>query len=177
MEILNVESIRRLQTKITKDPIVYFWWFNDICIENLLFFLQNEIDLNRISKKTINGKVYNLLYVGKGKNGNERLIKYHILDSQDFHRTGIVNGRLSSLRQTLCGLLEYPMSTSKLLVNEFIDNNCIVEFQKCTLEELNDFENRMIVNNYLPLNHQNTKGILTEKHRKILTECKKRMKK
>jgi hypothetical protein len=31
--------------------------------------------------------------------------------------------------------------------------------------------------NYLPLNYQNTKGILTREHRKILSKAKKLMKK
>ncbi|MBM3456470.1 MAG: hypothetical protein FJX80_15270 [Bacteroidetes bacterium] len=116
-----------------------------------------------------------LLYIGKGVNGHDRLIKYHIFDSQNFHAKGVLNGRLPSLRQTICGLLELRMSTSKNQINYFIDLNCIVEFETCDLNELDQHESYKIKNSYLPLNYKDTKGILTPRHRKILSDCKKAM--
>jgi hypothetical protein len=174
--MIPVASIRSQNIKITNGPIVYYWWFNIACFEQLFKFLRQEIDLNQIKIKEINEIHYGLLYIGKGKNGNDRLVKYHILDSQNFHTTGVKNGRLSSLRQTLCGLLNYPMSTSQNDIDKFIDENCLVDFNTCILEDLKNIENYEITNNYLPLNYQHTKGILTPQHRKLMTYCKKRMK-
>jgi hypothetical protein len=137
--------------------------------------LNTEIDFKRILIREINGETYGLLYIGKAKKGHDRLVKYHIHDSQNFHTTGVQNGRLSSLRQTLCGLLNYTMSTSKDEINNFMDNYCIVEFETCSLQELDIVEREKIITNYLPLNYQNTKNILTSEHRKILCECKRSM--
>jgi hypothetical protein len=57
-----------------------------------------------------------------------------------------------------------------------MDENCIVEFVTCVLGDLNNIEKHEITNNYLPLNHQHTKGILTPKHRIIDLLQKKSMK-
>lgn len=173
--MIKVSDIRLQDFKITKDPIVYYWWFKTNCFRQLLSLVYEEIDIEKIDVKEINNEYYGLLYIGKGKNGHDRLIKYHILDSQNFHSTGVENGRLSSLRQTICGLLQLPMSTSKREINDFMDQNCFVEFKTCSLQDLDKFEHEKIINNYLPLNYQNTKGILTSKHRKILSQSKKIM--
>lgn len=173
--MFKVEKIRREQIKITKEPIVYYWWFRKSCFNTLLNLLNEEIDFERILLKNISNEQYGLLYVGKGKNGHDRLIKYHIVDSQNFHTMGVENGRLSSLRQTLCGLLQIPMSTGKIEINDFMDENCFVEFDMTNFADLDSLEHHKIIQNYLPLNYQNTKGILTSKHRKILAQSKKSM--
>ena len=173
--MMKVSNIRIQDIKITKEPIVYYWWFKTSCFDNLLCLLNGEINIENIVTKKINNEDYGLLYIGKGKNGHDRLIKYHIFDSQNFHNSGVENKRLSSLRQTLCGLLQLQMSISKVAINEFMDQNCFVEFETCSLQELDNLEHQKIRNNYLPLNFQNTLGILTSNHRKILTQSKKRM--
>lgn len=177
MELLEVKNIRENNIKITKKPIVYYWWFKTNIFNNLLSKLESEIEFEKVKLKTINGIEYGLLYIGQAKNGHDRLVKYHMLDYNNFHEKGVENGRLSSLRTTLCGLLDLPMSKSKKKVNAFMDESCVVEWEICTLEELNEFEQTKIKGNYLPLNYQHTKGILTSKHRKILRESKKRMRK
>ena len=173
--MMKVANIRLQDTKITKEPIVYYWWFKTACFNQLLSLLDEELDNEKIVIKEINNEPFALLYIGKGKNGHDRLIKYHIHDSQNFHNTGVENRRLSSLRQTLCGLLQLPMSSSKLQINDFMDQNCFVEYETCSIDELDKLEHDNIKKNYLPLNYQNTKGILTSKHRKILSQSKKRM--
>jgi hypothetical protein len=175
--MMTVANIRDQNIRITNEPIVYYWWFKKKCFDNLLNLLKPEIDFERILIREINGETYGLLYIGKGKNGHDRLVKYHIHDSQNFHIKGVQNGRLSSLRQTLCGLLQLQMSSSKNEINNFMNNNCIVEFETCILQNLDTIEHKKITTNYLPLNYQNSKNILTSGHRKILSECKKRMRK
>ena len=173
--MMKVANIRLQNIKITKEPIIYYWWFKTTCFSRLLDLPFKEIEKEKIAIKEINDETYGLLYIGKGKNGHDRLIKYHIHDSQNFHAIGVENGRLSSLRQTLCGLLQLPMSTSKRDINDFMDQNCLVEFEICSLQELDELEYEKIRNNYLPLNYQNTVGILTSAHRKILSQSKKRV--
>jgi hypothetical protein len=172
---MTVANIRQQDIKITKEPIVYYWWFKTSCFNQLLSLLFEEIEDEKIATKEINNESYGLLYIGKGKNGHDRLIKYHIHDSQNFHNSGVESGRLSSLRQTLSGLLQLQMSLSKIAINDFMDQNCFVEFETCSLQELDKLEHEKIKNNYLPLNYQNTIGILTSKHRKILSQSKKLM--
>ena len=178
MEQKSVIEIRN-SYNIPNSPIIYYWCFHEACISILLSKLSDQINYDKISQivNLNNGEIYWLLYIGKGKKGNERLKKYHILDSNNFHQTGIENGRLSSLRTTLCGLLDLPMSKSKKEIDDFIDENCIVQWAVCKLEELDTLEENLIKSNYLPLNYQNTKGILTKKHRKILRNCKSQMRK
>lgn len=171
----KVAEIRSENIKITRESIVYFWWFKINCFEQLLGSLNEEINHNKIKLLEIGNDNYGLLYIGKGKNGHERLINYHIHDSQNFHGKGVQNGRLSSLRQTICGLLELPMSTSKTFINEFMNENCLVDYYVCDINQLDIIEHKEIRGNYLPLNYQNTKDILSEKHRRILSDSKKRM--
>jgi hypothetical protein len=177
MESLKVKVIRDKNITITKEPIIYYWWFKTNIFYNLLSKLKSEIEFNKIELKKFNEIEYGLLYVGQAKKGHDRLVKYHILDSNNYHDKGIENGRLSSLRTTLCGLLNLPMSENKKVINEFMDENCIVEWENCTLNDLNEYEETKIKGIYLPLNYQHTKGILTYEHRKILRESKKKMRK
>ncbi|MCR8666236.1 hypothetical protein NO995_00940 [Aestuariibaculum sp. M13] len=173
----SVKEIRQKNIEITNSPIVYYWWFKTDIFNQLLNKLNSEIDLNKIKRNQFNGIEYGLLYVGQAKKGHDRLVKYHMLDSNNFHLKGVENGFLSSLRTTLCGLLELPMTLSKNKIDEFIDENCIVEWENSSLEELNQLEKKRIQDNYLPLNYQHTKGILSKNHRKILSESKKLMRK
>ncbi|WP_304143797.1 GIY-YIG nuclease family protein [Mesoflavibacter zeaxanthinifaciens] len=175
MKKTKVKEIRTTDLRITNNPIIYYWWFRTDSLKRLLNKLESQVDFDKIKTKFINESEYGLLYIGQAKKGHDRLIKYHILDSNNFHLKGVENGRLSSLRTTLCGLLEFPMSKSKDLINDFMDKNCVVEWEKCELDELNIYEKERIQNNYLPLNYQHTKETLTKEHRKILSKSKKKM--
>jgi hypothetical protein len=173
--MLTVNEIRTNHIRITNEPIVYSWWFKATCLERLLIKLNDHIDFDKVKTREIDGEKYVLLYIGKGKKGHDRLVKYHIYDSNNFHTTGVQNGRLSSLRATLCGLLGLPMSISQKEINSFIDENCLVEWDICEIANLDRLELKEITSNYLPLNWQHTTGILTKEHRKILSKLKKEM--
>ena len=168
----DVRKYRDQTQKITDRPIIYKWWFKQNIISLLLEKLISEIDMSRILVK--NG--YALLYIGSAINGHNRLIKYHILDANNFHTKGVSNGRLSSLRQTLCGLLDCNMSSGFSFINNFIDDYCRIEWRTVNVETKKDIEvleKKEIRGNYLPLNWKNTKGILSTQHRRILTSSKK----
>jgi hypothetical protein len=144
----DVTSFRSGKEKITNRPIIYKWWFKEEILPQLLKQLIHEVDMNRIEYK--NG--YGLLYIGRGKKGHARLINYHILDSSNFHEKGVDNGRLSSLRQTLCGLLGCKMRTGCETVNVFVDKNCKVEWSIVgDSAALLENESAEIKSHYLPL--------------------------
>lgn len=167
----DVKIYRDLTQKITDHPIIYKWWFRQDIIITLLDKVISEIDISKILVK--NG--YALLYIGSGINGHNRLIKYHILDADNYHIKGVYNRRLSSLRQTLCGLLDCNMSSGFEFINDFIDKYCKIEWRIVnvkTKKDLELIEKKEIIDNYLPLNWKNTKGILTIQHRRILTLSK-----
>ena len=171
----NVYKYRELSNRITNGPIIYKWWFRIEVVSDLLKTLNGEINFNKILVRD----GYALLYIGSGINGHERLINYHIIDKNNFHLTGVQNNRLSSLRQTLCGLLGQNMSSSKEIINEFMDLNCKIEWEiynnVINKKELEKIETAQIRENYLPLNWQNTSDILTRNHRKLLTQLKNKV--
>ena len=169
----DAKSFRGTKTRITNQAIIYRWWFRNEAVPRLLKKLKGEVHMDKIEHKD----GYALLYIGRAKKGHDRLVNYHILDSSNFHKTGVENGRLSSLRQTICGLLGYRMSSAGAKVNTFMDRNCRVEWHivEDTASLLAD-EAAQIKSHYLPLNWQHTKGILTPKHRRTLSELKTRAK-
>jgi hypothetical protein len=165
--------IKHLRTfsKITYKPIIYKLWVVEEGMTLLLRKLKAEVDVAKLKRQ---GNFY-LLYIGCGKNGNERLLRYHILDSNKFHVTGITNGRLSSLRQTICGLMGWKMSSAQKLVDSFFDDYCVVTYYETNLIGIKDEEKNLILENYLPLNYHYTKLSLSYIHRKILRDCKRKM--
>jgi len=160
--------------KITTNPIVYFWYFRDDIANKLLIPLKECIDFSKITYKIINNTKYYLLYIGKAKNGHQRLIEYHILDKQNYHQKGIKNKRLSSLRQTISALLGINMSTSKEKVDEIFDT-CIVDWIESDIENVEQLETSQIKNHYLPLNDLHS--ITPKECRQILRKLKKEYKK
>jgi hypothetical protein len=180
MNRLKVSDIRKKHIQITRNSIIYYWWFKLECLPTLLRNFEKgncPVDLSKIRTFNFENTEFALLYVGKGKNGNGRLVKYHIHDSSDFHSKGVENGRLSSLRTTLCGLLNLPMSQNREAINNFMDDYCMVEWIEVDQETLDELEQARIRMEYLPLNYQHTLGILTNDHRKILSNSKKEMRK
>jgi len=160
--------------KITTNPIVYFWYFKEDIANKLLIPLKECIDFSKITYKIINNTKYYLLYVGKAKNGHQRLIEYHILDKQNYHQKGIENKRLSSLRQTISALLGIDMSISKEKVDE-VFNTCIVDWREFNEKELEKNETLFIQQHYLPLNDLHS--IIPKECRQILRQLKKEYRK
>ena len=169
----SVNRIRANNIHITNGPIIYYWWFKKSVLDTLLRTNRLEFDESRVKKLDFENDVYVLLYIGKGKNGNARLVNYHILDQDNYHRLKYVqNGRLSSLRQTLCGLLGMNMSESKEAINEFMDKNCLVDWEEVSQEELNEKEKKKIGDNYLPLNHHHQTNNFSTEYRQNRTRLK-----
>lgn len=172
-----VKDIRESDEKITNQPIIYYWWFKVSVLKILLEDNQLDYDFLKLKIKELNSQNYALLYIGKAKKGNERLVDYHILDKGNFHKEKtVLNGRLSSLRQTLCGLLHLNMISAKQNINEFMDKNCFVEWSEVIDDDLSNCERAILQKNYLPLNCHHQTHNFEKNYRRILSSLKKQFK-
>jgi len=171
-----VKEVRSGNILVEENPVVYRWWFKQSAVKKLLKKLNKYIIWDDLCEQNIHGQNYVLLYVGKGNSGKGRLVDYHILDKNNFHKTGILNGRISSLRASVCGLLDIPMSTGRAFIDSYFDNNCYVEWSVIKTD-LKDAETKDLKSKYLPLNDHHLKSVHAKTHRKILRECKKKMRK
>ena len=177
MSTINKNYIKLSEFRFMPETIIYYFWFNKNCFKELFKLLEEVIDYSKIKIKKFNEEEYGLLYIGETEKGYERLIQWHILDSQNLHEKGVINKRLSSLRQTLCGLLELEMSKSREKITNLFLENCIIEYEECEKDKLKKTEKEKIQSFYLPLNYQHTTKNLTKRHREILTDCKNKQRK
>lgn len=173
----KVKDIRE-KNKRYNIPVIYYWWFKESCFEELFKQLKGVTEDGEIKKKEIEGEFYGLLYIGKGKSAYDRLIGYHILDVSNYHfnkEQGIENRFLSSLRQTLCGLLGVPMFGNQQKINDFMDENCVVEWREVSLDKLETEEKEEIQKHYLPLNDKGS--CIEEKYGAMIRNYKKEQRK
>lgn len=138
----------------------YRWWFKEDAAFVLIEKMQKWLpDKNKFLLRDIDRKTYVALYFGISKDMRGR-IKWHAC--QKHTPSTVSNGFLSTLRQTLSALLEKHMSVSYDIVNKFIDENCIWEWDysdnphKVELEELSQ------EHYYYPLNVKDNKTICKE---------------
>ena len=157
----NIDRISELRgEKKEKQPGVYRWWFKKEAVENLLSSVKDLVEWNKIQQKNINDQDYLALYFGMTKNVNNRF-KWHI--SQKHSPSAIRRGFISTLRRTLSALLDIPLSMSENMINEFIDANCILEWEYCgSEEEAKTIEKKEITKFYYPLNLHSNKNISKE---------------
>lgn len=157
MKILkNIESVYliRKEKKDTKAG-VYRWWFRKESAENLLASVKDLVEWDHIQRKSIDGEDYLALYFGMTKNIRNRL-KWHI--SQKHRPNSIKSGLISTLRKTLSALLDQPLSASEEEINQFIDGNCVLEWEYCDSEtEAKKIEKEELEETYYPLNLQGNK--------------------
>lgn len=165
----SIREIRAGNVEITQGPIVYFIWVKTEILDSLFATVRCHICIDKVKIK----EGYSLVYIGKALNGSDRLLKYHILDFWNFHKKGVLNGRLSSLRQTICALMGWQMSDSKEQLEEFMDQYFAVEWLGVAPEGLRSVEVEKIKQNYLPLNYHHTGLYLSKAYRKVLTTLKK----
>jgi hypothetical protein len=122
---------------------VYFWYINKKGAQYL------GIDINKCSYKN----KYYLVYIGSAKSIHQRL-NWHAFDK---HRiSAIKSGFLSTLRQTLSALLVGDMINAEEKVNDFMNNNMLVEFE--IRPDYVEYEKNLISQFDLPLNLKNNKN-------------------
>lgn len=135
----------------------YRWWFKKDAACKLIEQMQEWLpDKDMFLRRDIDGETYVALYFGISKDMRGR-IKWHA--SQKHTPSTVSKGFLSTLRQTLSALLTTRMSVSYNVVNTFIDDNCIWEWEysddphKVELAELSRDDC------YYPLNVKDNKTI------------------
>ena len=144
-----VKSIRTHLNELPQTPVVYKWWFKEIpqAVSG-----HTKISLKAIAKRKFSGTTYYALYVGIGVDCRMRF-KWHI--NQKHTQSNVKYGVLSTLRQTLSALLGIDMTQSEQAVNDYIDRNCLIEWQaypNYTKTQLENIETQTIKNGYYPLN-------------------------
>jgi len=91
-----------------------------------------------------------LVYIGLAKNLNERL-NWHYNDKHS--PSSIRSGFVSTLRQTLSALLVGEMVTAKPIVDKFLREEMVVEYEVCFNYKEKELE--LIGSHNLPLNLKN----------------------
>ena len=160
----NLVSVKELrvrlsqkQSGITNRSGVYCWWFRRDAAETLIANIPlTESETKRISKRIISNDEYWALYFGISKDMLNRA-KWHILQKHTL--SAVRNGRLSTLRQTLSGLLKNRMTESENVVNQFIDDNCYWEWEYDADPKLRESKELSSDNKCYPLNIQENRAV------------------
>ena len=148
----HVDAIPNVQSKG-----IYFWFMNQKAYSSLSQY-ETISPIESRYTKTINGKKYDLVYLGTagtGKKGNSNLkerFDWHIL--QQHTNSQICNGTLSTLRAGLGALLaeDLILPNTEELVNTFMKNSMIlfwVEYPNNN--ELIDSDEKILINIIKPL--------------------------
>lgn len=119
-------SLQKGESVCDAMPGWYRWWCTKEAAIPLLSLIGIRKTEPQLLRKEIDGRDYIAIYFGISKDLNGR-IKWHICQN---HTAGSVrSGFLSTLRQSLSALLNNDMSKSQQLVNNFIDDNCYLEYE------------------------------------------------
>ena len=132
-----------ITSNLPKSSGVYFWYVNQKGADLL------GID---ISECHVKGGYY-LVYIGLAKSIHQRL-DWHCFDKHS--SSTIKSGFLSTLRQTLSALLVGNMVDAEEIVNNFMSNYMMVEYE--TRLDYIDYEKNLILQHNLPLNLKNNKN-------------------
>lgn len=115
----------------TESPGMYWWWFREDCLPLLGV---PRATRSRLRKRVFDGTDYYALYCGIAVNESIRKrLNWHI--NQIHKVSNIKSGHISTLRHTIGALLPLPESIEKsgTIVNDFIDEYCIVEWRPYNL--------------------------------------------
>ena len=138
--------INRIQLKNINLPSeggVYFWYVTKEGAQQL------GININKCFCKNN----YYLVYIGLAKSIHQRL-HWHAFDKHSI--SSIKSGFLSTLRQTLSALLVGNMNNAENIVNNFMNDNMVVDFE--VRPDYIEYEKNLISYYDLPLNLRNNKN-------------------
>jgi len=134
----------------------YFWWFRESCVKQLLKVLPDiDYDSLRVDKSG-----YAALHFGISRDINQRA-KWDI-DPSVHHKNskGDYCNEVSALRHTLSALLEIDVSKSEQAINDFIEQNCELEwYYTDSREEAEEVEAKELSTNYYPLSIRDNKVV------------------
>lgn len=124
IKVSKLTKPQEFPKSIKEEPGCYVWWFSENWAPGRLKELLAEVDSNQIRKIKINGETYLALYFGISKDIKKR-INWHI--SQKHSPSAVKSGYLSTLRQTICAILNKNMSSAEKVVNDTMQDNCYLE--------------------------------------------------
>ena len=176
----NVKSLRNNIQKLPDKPGVYAWWAR----ENELQIILNSLDLQYVVVKHSLEEQDGLycVYVGIAvRESVKSRLNWHI--NQQNTVSSVKSGFLSTLRQSLAGILNVPM-TDTVAVNAFMDElyvsyrgfECPVKSDQAK-QEAHDWENAKLKSgNLYVLNIQgNNSSASCKALRKLRKEAKKKV--
>lgn len=161
----------------------YVWWFPQEEANALIEPLKGFIDADKLEKvqvEQIDGKTYYALYFGiaSKKGGLLQRIKWHTAVINPHTKACVGSRTLSTLRQTICGLMGWPMvgQNTQKLVDDII-RECYWEWSEH--DNPHDIEKEQLnnVNACYPLNIMGNNTISKEcrKELKILRSKSRNM--
>ena len=152
----------------------YVWWFPQEEANALIEPLKEFIDADKLRKvqvEQIDGKTYYALYFGiaSKKGGLLQRIKWHTAAINPHTAACVRHRTLSTLRQTICGLMGWPMAgeQTQRLVNDII-SECYWEWKEDDDPHKTEKEQLNNVNACYPLNIMGNNT--------ISKECRKQLK-
>lgn len=172
-----IESVKKLRSRINAadSPVLYKWWFKyDKRIWDK--FVSNGIDTARLEVRNIDGEDYYALYVGIGASCISRF-RWHIIPSVHHTPSAVNSGVISTLRKTLCALLDLKLLGAEQFVNQYMDDHCFLEWKifhnGISKPGLEDIESDRINAGYYPLNIQSN-GAVPKEWLRYLKEMRSR---
>ena len=134
----------------------YVWWFPEEVANELIGPLKKFIDDDRLEKiqvELFDGQPYYALYFGiaSSKGGLRQRIKWHTAAINPHTAACVRNRTLSTLRQTICGLIEVPMVGTQGDVDKIIEK-CYWEWEKHATPHVIEKRELNNVNACYPLN-------------------------
>lgn len=160
-------------TGINPESGFYIWWFPEKDANKLIEPLREFIDTDRLEKiqvEQIGGQLYYALYFGiaSKKGGLLQRIKWHTAVINPHTNACVRSRTLSTLRQTICGLMGWPMAgeQTQQLVNDII-TECYWEWKEDDNPHETEKEQLNNVDACYPLNIMGNNTISKECRKKI----------
>jgi hypothetical protein len=165
------DIIKRGFAEIKPESGFYVWWFPQEAANKLIEPLKKFIDDDRLEKiqvEQIGGQLYYALYFGiaSSKGGLRQRIKWHMAAINPHTAACVRNRTLSTLRQTICGLIELPMVGTQGDVDKIIEK-CYWEWTEHHAPHEIELENLNSENFCYPLN--------IKENNTISKECRKEL--
>jgi hypothetical protein len=176
--IVEVRTLReQLHAKISgieEKSGIYCWWFKEDAAKQLLQQLPlSPSELNRIQTRVIEGIEYFALYFGISSKDLLSRFKWHI--SQNHTDSSVKYGTISTFRQTLSALLNKNQSVSEMCINDFMDENCYLEWEYNDSPDVIEKKELSSNDKCYPLNIQDNKTVSKDVRCKLTSlrkECK-----
>ena len=168
MNIMKVADIIKNSFEDPKPESGYYiWWFPEEVANELIEHL--TVDRQKIQVKQIVGQPYNALYFGiaSSKGGLRQRIKWHTAAINPHTAACVRNRTLSTLRQTICGLIRLPMVGTQGDVDKIIEK-CYWEWEKHATPHVIEKRELNNVNACYPLNIRGNNTVSKECRKKLI---------